>query len=130
MRTKTLSKPFYNMFKIYSKTDEKSYFFLICLNHNTRLWRNLLLSNCLKLYVFISRVKYLTLVEYKFIHTHLTKIISMGGIYKLEELFPYPKGVETSYPVGIYLLKVNHKNTRAKCEICSKLIIKTPERRH
>ena len=26
----------------------------------------------------------------------------------------------------IYLLKVNNKNTRTRCEICSKLIIKTP----
>ena len=30
---------------------------------------------------------------------------------------------------GIYLLKVNNKNTRTRCEICSKLKIKTPERR-
>ena len=30
---------------------------------------------------------------------------------------------------GIYMLKVNGKNTRARCEICSKLTIKTPERR-
>ena len=33
-------------------------------------------------------------------------------------------------PGGIYLLKVNNKNTRARCEICTKLTIKTPERRH
>ena len=32
--------------------------------------------------------------------------------------------------VGIYLLKVNDRNTRARCETCSKLTIKTPERRH
>ena len=32
------------------------------------------------------------------------------------------------YPVGIYLLKVNNRNTRTRCEICSKLTIKTPER--
>ena len=31
-------------------------------------------------------------------------------------------------PVGIYLLKVNKRNTRARCEICSKLTIKMPER--
>ena len=31
---------------------------------------------------------------------------------------------------NIYLLKVNNKNTRKRCEICSKLTIKTPERRH
>ena len=29
-----------------------------------------------------------------------------------------------------YLFKVNNKNTRKKCEICSKLAINTPERRH
>ena len=31
-------------------------------------------------------------------------------------------------PVGIYLLKVNNRNTRTMCETCSKLTIKTPER--
>ena len=33
-------------------------------------------------------------------------------------------------PAGIYLLKVNNRNTRPRCEICSKLTIKTPKRRH
>ena len=33
-------------------------------------------------------------------------------------------------PVGIYLFKVNDGYTRTMCEICSKLTIKTPERRH
>ena len=28
--------------------------------------------------------------------------------------------------VGIYLLQVNNRNTRTRCEICSKLTIKTP----
>ena len=32
--------------------------------------------------------------------------------------------------VDIYLFKVNNKNTRTMCEICSKLKIKTPERLH
>ena len=32
-------------------------------------------------------------------------------------------------PAAIYLLKVNIRNTRERCKICSKLIIKTPERR-
>ena len=32
-------------------------------------------------------------------------------------------------PASIYLFKVNSENTRAMCEICSKLPIKTPERR-
>ena len=32
------------------------------------------------------------------------------------------------FPAGIYLFKVNNRNTRTTCEICSKLTIKTPER--
>ena len=32
-------------------------------------------------------------------------------------------------PANIYLLKVNNRNTGKKCEICSKLVINTPERR-
>ena len=34
------------------------------------------------------------------------------------------------YPANIYLFKVNNRNSRKKCGICSKLTIKTPERRH
>ena len=30
-----------------------------------------------------------------------------------------------SFPAGIYLLKVNNRNTRTRCERCSKLTIKT-----
>ena len=33
-------------------------------------------------------------------------------------------------PAGTYLLKVNNRNTKTRCEICLKLTIKTPERRH
>ena len=33
-------------------------------------------------------------------------------------------------PAGIYMFKVNNRNTRTKCEISSKLTIKTPERRY
>ena len=34
------------------------------------------------------------------------------------------------HTVGNYMFKVNNRNTRTSCEICSKLTIKTPERRH
>ena len=34
-----------------------------------------------------------------------------------------------SHPTGIYLLKVNNRNTRTRCEIWSKLTLKTPVRR-
>ena len=36
----------------------------------------------------------------------------------------------TSYPAGICLLKVSDRSSKTWCEICSKLTIKTPERRH
>ena len=32
--------------------------------------------------------------------------------------------------MGVYLLKVNNKSTRTRCERCLKLVIKTLERRH
>ena len=32
--------------------------------------------------------------------------------------------------VGNYMFKVNNRNTRARCQICLKPTIKTPERRH
>ena len=31
------------------------------------------------------------------------------------------------YPAGKYMFKVNNRNTKTRCEICSKLTIKTPE---
>ena len=31
------------------------------------------------------------------------------------------------FPAGIYLLKVNNRNIRTRCEICSKLTTKIPE---
>ena len=34
---------------------------------------------------------------------------------------------KTNKPDGIYLHKFNDRNTRTRCEICSKLTIKTPE---
>ena len=36
----------------------------------------------------------------------------------------------TTNPANTYLLKVNNRNTRKRCELCSMLTIKTPEYRH
>ena len=33
--------------------------------------------------------------------------------------------IEPRYPAGNYMFKVNNRNTRTRCEICSKLTIKT-----
>ena len=40
------------------------------------------------------------------------------------------KNTNNEDPAGIYLLKVNNRNTRTRRKICSKLTIKIPERRH
>ena len=37
--------------------------------------------------------------------------------------------IRKKIPAGIFLFKVNNRNTRTRCEICSKLTINTPERR-
>ena len=34
-----------------------------------------------------------------------------------------------NFPTNIYLFRVNNSNTRKRCEICSKLTIKSPQRR-
>ena len=48
--------------------------------------------------------------------------------------FPLGKDIQKETdlrnPANIYLFKVSNRNTRKKCEICSKLTIKTPEQRH
>ena len=43
---------------------------------------------------------------------------------------PRTRKLEPPSPIGIYLFKVNNRNTRARCIICSKLAIKTPEPRN
>ena len=35
-----------------------------------------------------------------------------------------------NFPVSFYLFKVNNRNSRKRCEICSKLTTKIPKRRH
>ena len=39
-------------------------------------------------------------------------------------------GSKIYLPASIYMLKVNNKNLRTRCKICSKLTIKTSGRRH
>ena len=42
----------------------------------------------------------------------------------------FSKSKEHLFPGNIYLFKDNNRNSRKRCEICLKLTIKTPERRH
>ena len=56
----------------------------------------------------------------------------LNKINKIKDYFvPEIKEKELrSKRLPIYGLKVNNRNTRTRCEICSKLTKKTPERRH
>ena len=54
----------------------------------------------------------------------------VGRGYRVESFDCYFPKKNPNNPVDIYLLKGNNRNTRVRCEICSKLTIKTPERRH
>ena len=51
-------------------------------------------------------------------------------LYRAEHFY-YSKQVMRNriFPANIYLFKVNNRNSRKRCEICSKLLIKTIERR-
>ena len=42
----------------------------------------------------------------------------------------HKKSIVRRFPACIYLLKVNNRNTRTRCEICSKLTVNTPWRSH
>ena len=56
---------------------------------------------------------------------------NLGPLYKAKKINAEAlKCFFYTHPAGIYLFKVNNRNTRTRCEICSKLTINTPERRH
>ena len=44
--------------------------------------------------------------------------------YELSKIWKYWRRQIFSLPAGIYLFKVNNRNTRKRCEICSKLTVK------
>ena len=54
---------------------------------------------------------------------------NMDAFYAVKAIFSCILDSFFPTPADIYLLKVNNRNTRARCEICSKLTINTPERR-
>ena len=51
-----------------------------------------------------------------------------GNLLVKSKLFA-PSGF-VAFPTNNYMFKVNNRNTRPRCEICSKLTIKKQERRH
>ena len=75
-----------------------------------------------KIWTIISKTmthlnQYGSLSYFFLIHSNMV-IVETGNLYLGE-----------NNPVNIYLFKVNNRNPRKGCEICSKLTIKTPEQR-
>ena len=65
----------------------------------------------------------LTILKYYFLQgTH-------GNIFLAHNKRSFLEVFRLAIPTGSYMFKVNIRNTRTRCEICSKLTIKTPERR-
>ena len=63
----------------------------------------------------------------KLFWSELTTVFSCFGRIKVQNV-----SLRNNYilfPTGIYLFKINNRNSRTICKICSKLAIKTTERR-
>ena len=62
----------------------------------------------------------------------LSTTIRVGILYcGFNDLFLNDLNItQHSNPAGNYMFKVSNRNTRTRCEICSKLTVKTPERCH
>ena len=99
----------------------------------------LLLLLIIWLYQSHAHNLYLTLLEKKktwsafsvFLFVLSTRLFEAlaNSVFSHECYFPL-KVAYLTFPANIYLFKVNDRNTRNRCKICSKLTIKTPEQRH
>ena len=63
----------------------------------------------------------------EFVARHTKFGFFFGKEVQSQKLFFYFFSSKEVLPVGIYLLKVNNRNTRTRCGICLKLTIKTPK---
>ena len=61
--------------------------------------------------------------------THLSNFL-MDWVTSCDVSNLYYMNMFSDFTASIYLLKVGNRNTRTRCKICSKLTIKTSERRH
>ena len=64
--------------------------------------------------------------EHRWYHSEIFTV----NFKQILSIAPVSKILTLNIPTGINLFKVRNKNTRTRCEIYSKLTIKTPGRRH
>ena len=76
--------------------------------------------------IFICSAGYQVMMEKKAeVSIQCTKIVLIAALISVFNRFWGGRS-----PANIYLFKFNNRNTRKRCEMCSKLTIKTPERCH
>ena len=79
-----------------------------------------------------SEIKYLNYLDYLLLDVQRLLIFNTHFqiVIFSDKLLPWQHWrYELLFPANIYLYKVNNRNSRKRCEIFSKLTIKTPERR-
>ena len=82
-------------------------------------------------YVKVSVIRvFLVHFQFKCGKIRTRKTLNTDTFHALAELNIHLAEQTNLHPAGIYLLKVNNRNTGKRCKICSKLTIKTRERRH
>ena len=66
------------------------------------------------------------------LHVYIDLLLPINKYFRVDERFhTFTREKSSSnHPANVYLFKVNNRNTRKRCEICSKLTIKTTERSH
>ena len=62
--------------------------------------------------------------QYSFISLYRSPSQTQDEFDKFENYFELNLDLDNPYLAGIYLLKVNNRSTRIRCETCSKLTIK------
>ena len=108
----------------------------VCLNvYSHRRWINVETTSC----VYRVKAKHRLNMIIKYFQTYKRKHSLKIGILKLVVTFfnkirkkylgTWKFAKTWKFSVGICLFKVNNRNTKVRCEICSKVKIKTSERR-
>ena len=78
--------------------------------------------------IFISSLIYLYIIIFQGLITAKIEVSHRVLKFHFLEAFLQWEVQQDKKPAGNYMLKVNNRNSRTRCEICSKLILKIPER--
>ena len=102
-----------------------------CLNaFEYKQWPEPLRNFYILLWFHWKPIKTLVELSFKFLTRRDIDILHYRDILHFEIFQQWINTSNVSPPVGIYLLRVNNRNTSIRREICSKSTIETPEQCH